>query len=179
MIYFAYGSNLCMSWLQSRTPSAEKSDTGVLREHRLKFHKVSINDHSGKCNAFPSGKQSDFIWGTLYEIPEDEVHLLDAAEDLGISYQKREVKIRSGHEGNIVYATTYIAMEATIDEDAVPFDWYKRLVVLGAESHNFPEEYITRIRQIESQQDPDENRRQKNLEFTCPAHARQSPGLIE
>lgn len=179
MIYFAYGSNLCIDWLRSRTPSAEKSDTGILRGYRLKFHKVSINDHSGKCNAYESGKQSDCVWGVLYEIPEDEVPLLDAAEDLGTSYRKQEVKVRSKHEGKIIYATTYIALEATIDEDAVPFEWYKRLVICGAESHNFPEDYIARLRQITSQQDSDEMRRQKNFEFTCPGDARQSPGSSE
>ena len=105
--------------------------------------------------------------------------LLDAAEDLGISYRKKEVKIRSKHEGKIIYATTYIAMEATIDEGAVPFEWYTRLVIRGAESHNFPEEYIHRLRQVTYQQDSNELRRQKNLKFTCPGDARQSPGSTE
>jgi gamma-glutamylcyclotransferase (GGCT)/AIG2-like uncharacterized protein YtfP len=176
MIYFAYGSNLCMDWLRNRTPSAEKSDTGILRGHRLKFHKVSINDHSGKCNALETGNQDDYVWGVLYEIPEDEVPLLDAAEDLGISYRKQEVKIRSSHGGKIIYATTYIAMKATIDENAVPFEWYKRLVVRGAESHNLPEEYIQGLRQITAQNDSDQRRRKTNLEFTCPEDARQSQG---
>lgn len=179
MIYFAYGSNLCTDWLRSRTPSAEISDIGVLTEHCLKFHKVSINDHSGKCNAFPSGRHGDFIWGALYDIPEDEVPKLDAAEDLGISYRKRKVIIRSKHGGKVINATTYIAMEATVDENAVPFHWYKRLVVLGAESHNFPADYINRIKQIESQQDPNKRRRQQNSQFMCPGDAHQSPGSIE
>ncbi len=168
-----------MDWLRNRTPSAEKIDTGILESHTLKFHKVSINDHSGKCNAHFTGNQDDLVWGVLYCIPDEEVYLLDAAEDLGVSYRKKQVEIRRVHEGKAAYATTYIAMEATIDEAVQPFCWYHRLVLEGARSHTFPQEYIEQIQQVNAQADPDVERRKVNVKFNCPGDDHQKTESTE
>jgi gamma-glutamylcyclotransferase len=51
MYYFAYGSNMSLSRLRERVPSAEAVGCFSLNGHDLRFHKLS-KDGSGKCDAF-------------------------------------------------------------------------------------------------------------------------------
>lgn len=167
MWYFAYGSNLCRSWLRSRTPSASVYQKAILPGHRLYFHKVSSNDNSGKCNAFYTGEQADYVYGVIYHIQQDEIELLDAAEGLGTSYQKEHLKVTLASTNEVQKVTTYLAVASTIDNTIRPFYWYKRLVLVGAINHNFPEQYITRIKNVETTRDTNQARREKNLQYPC------------
>jgi hypothetical protein len=54
MLYFAYGSNMSVSRLVARTPSAQPLGRCALRGHQLRFHKVG-GDGSAKCDAFHTG----------------------------------------------------------------------------------------------------------------------------
>lgn len=59
--YFAYGSNMSFKRLKKRVKSAKPKGRGVLRCHRLEFHKVS-KDRSGKCD-IPLATEADVVWG--------------------------------------------------------------------------------------------------------------------
>ncbi|MBN2270533.1 MAG: gamma-glutamylcyclotransferase [Sedimentisphaerales bacterium] len=157
MKYFAYGSNMLTNWLRERVPSCKFVTLGVLKSHKLRFHKKSKKDESGKCNAFYTGLQQDEVLGVVFEIDSEEKSDLDKAER---GYEAKYVKV---HCGDItIEALTYIAAASVIDDSLIPYTWYKDLVLDGANEHNLPRAYIEQIERIPAKADSDKSRDQKN-----------------
>lgn len=155
MKYFAYGSNMSASRLQERVPSAKRIGFYLLKEHDLRFHKISKKDGSGKCDAYFTRRHDDTVIGTLFEISPDEKISLDKAEGLGVGYEKKEVTLQS-QAGDEVKAVTYYATK--IDKSLNPYSWYLNHVLVGAKESELPTEYIEKIRATESTQDADKDR---------------------
>lgn len=159
MKYFAYGSNMCFHRFKKRVPSGIFETVATLPCYVLRFH-VKDEDGSGKCDAFYTGKQDDFIIGVVYDIEATEKHLLDKAEDLGTEYRQQEVTVKTNRTE--MNAFLYVAIPEVIDANAIPYHWYKDFVVKGAREHKLPEEYIKSIERIPSTPDPDRQRANKN-----------------
>lgn len=159
MLYFAYGSNLSPARLQKRVPLAEFIATGLLAEHRLLFHKVG-RDGTAKCNACFTGKSEDYLYGAVYRIDPDHKIYLDQAEGLGRGYETKQVTISTQYSGRIT-AYTYFATRTA--EKIKPFRWYREHVLKGACEHRFPQEYIAQIAAIETIEDPDRQRTEREL----------------
>ena len=68
MHYFSYGSNMSIKRLLVRVPSAKKVDVGILERHELKFHKISKNDGTAKCDACKTGNQEHRIYGVVFAL---------------------------------------------------------------------------------------------------------------
>ncbi len=66
-LYFAYGSNLCLTRIRQRAPSAIPFSIGCIHGYRLLFHKRSV-DGSGKCTIAFSGQEEDFVFGFLLRV---------------------------------------------------------------------------------------------------------------
>lgn len=171
IVYFAYGSNMLTERLRRRTPSCRPIGIAQLSGYSLRFHKKSI-DGSAKCNAFHTRNPSNIVKGVLYEICRSEQTALDEAEFLGLGYDRREVIVDSPHFRNRVRAETYVAMEHTIDESLVPYDWYKALVASGAMEHGIAEEYVASIADHPMIVDPDRSRREYHFLLTQTIHQR-------
>lgn len=152
--YFAYGSNMSLSRLLQRTPSARRIGTCTLRAHTLRFHKVS-KDCSGKCDAFHTQNPDDYVIGALFEIDCCEKKDLDKAEGLGHAYEEKMIIVVDNF-GMEVSATTYYATE--IDATLKPYSWYKNHVLIGAKESALPEAYIQIIDAVECVEDPDPER---------------------
>ncbi len=159
MKYFAYGSNMSIRRIQQRVPEAQMISTAILKEHILLFHKVS-KDGSGKCDAFFTGNQQDFLIGVLYNIEKKDKKELDKAEGLGQGYDEKEVVVYIDNDIQNV-ALTYVATE--YDNTLKPFSWYKKHVLKGAKEANLPFEYIKTIEAVESVKDEDDEREKKEL----------------
>ncbi|TRX58094.1 gamma-glutamylcyclotransferase family protein [Thalassomonas sp. M1454] len=144
MKYFAYGSNMSIARLSARVPSAKRLGTFILKQHTLKFHKVS-HDGSGKCDAYFTQNKHDKVIGALFEIAENEKPYLDKVEGLGVGYNEKTVLVEDEF-GNQAQASTYYAI--TIDSEAVPYCWYKKHVLIGARESALPKEYIAQIEQV-------------------------------
>lgn len=138
--------------------SAEPLAVASLEGHTLRFHKTSI-DGSGKGDAFETGNPDDLVWGVVYELDEGEKGLLDRVEGLGYGYEEKIVDLKK-ENGERMEAVTYYA--TNIDEELMPYEWYKDLVLYGAKEHGLPEHHIGYIERIESKKDPKESRREKN-----------------
>jgi hypothetical protein len=160
MNYFSYGSNMSIRRLRVRVPSASRLGVGVLRRHELKFHKVSTNDGSAKCDALATGNPDHLIHGVVYHIPEDEKPHLDLAEGLGFGYEQKDILIEM-QDGAAVPAFCYCA--TAIDPELKPFDWYKEHVLKGARENNLPEAYVLAIESVESVWDSDSVRHEREL----------------
>lgn len=154
---FAYGSNMLAGRLRERVPSARLVATACLAGHTLRWHKVS-KDGSGKCDATVDDSPDACVWGVVYEIALPEKPKLDEAEGLGNGYEERTVRVetRDGSmEAHLYYATN-------IDGVALPYDWYKALVVAGARQNGLPADYIAVLESAPSKPDANAQRARKN-----------------
>ena len=117
-----------------------------LTGHDLRFHKMSTNDGSSKCDAYATGASTDTVWGVVFEIASVEKPRLDRAEGLGFGYDEKSVDVLSAK--GPLSAFTYIASPEAIRPDLKPFAWYKQYVLDGAIEHELPPEYIEAIRTV-------------------------------
>lgn len=161
MLLFSYGSNMCSSRLKARISSIRVIGIGKLYKHVLGFHKMSV-DGSGKADVLHTGINSHFVWGVVAEIDPSEKKILDTYEDYGKGYLDKVVDIEM-EAGELIGVLTYYAIK--IDSELKPYSWYLDFVLAGAREHGLPEDYIQRLEQIESVQDPEMDRAVVNREI--------------
>ena len=159
MLYFAYGSNMSTPRLKARIPSANLIGTGCLQGYQLVFHKVSMRDGSGKCDASYTSNRSDQVFGVLYDFPSTDLVALDKIEGVGQGYDVKILDVQ--YEQKLVMAQTYLATNT--DAGLKPLLWYKEHVLRGASEHDLPEEYIQYINSVEAIVDLDSGRAAREL----------------
>jgi gamma-glutamylcyclotransferase (GGCT)/AIG2-like uncharacterized protein YtfP len=144
--------------LQARIDGVSKLGIAILRNHDLRFHKVG-KDGSSKCDVYKVNNTEHFVIGVVYKINPLERPRLDKVEGLGNGYEEKQIAVDM--DGNMVDAFTYYA--TNIDEDRKPLLWYKEHVLKGARENRFPEEYIRKIEMIESIDDHNKERHDREL----------------
>ncbi len=160
MKYFSYGSNMSTRRIAERVPSATVDTVACLEGHVLKFHKRSNMDGSAKCDVVATANPDDRVWGVVFDIDAGERFDLDRAEGLGYGYEEKRVEL-TGRDGRTIRAFTYYATD--IDENRKPYTWYTEHVLRGATEHALPAEYVAALEKIESIQDPDRQRHDREL----------------
>lgn len=153
MNYFAYGSNMSLSRLRQRVPSAKRVGMFVLGGHTLRFHKVG-KDGTAKCDAYYTGGP-DKIYGVVFEIDPTEKKALDQVEGLGHGYEEKTVDLQNGR-GQTLQAKTYYA--TNLDPTLKPLSWYVSHVLIGAREADLPAHYLSSIESIQSIEDQDKRR---------------------
>jgi len=153
MHYAAYGSNLHPLRLTERISSARLITTCFLPNWSLHFHKRS-EDASGKCNILSAGEG---VHVAIFDISAADKITLDGIEGVGLGYS--EIVLSIPEFGD---CETYVADESYIDDSLVPYDWYRELVLIGARTHGFPDDYLKSIESIPARYDPDPIRRDRN-----------------
>ena len=156
MYYLAYGSNLHPLRLTRRVPNASFVGTTRLDGALLTFQKLSA-DGSSKCNLDFTGHPTHVAYCAVYDIPKNEVHLLDEAEGLGIGYYKQQLLVNVGEDSLNVFL--YLASQTHLVAELEPYHWYKGFVIAGARKHHFPTEYIEQIASVTSKDDLTNSRR--------------------
>ncbi len=138
MYYFAYGSNMFSTKLQT-TVGGMLNDLGIatLEDYSISFNKYSTRDRTGKTNIVPS---NNTVWGVLYDLTADQFKKLDESEG---GYQKIRVIVKVNNE--TIEAETYIAKEQSIRNNLNPTQEYRQFLIDGAQEHNFPVEYINML----------------------------------
>lgn len=144
-LYFAYGSNLKISRMRRRIPSARVVGPARLPGRSLALDKRGA-DGSGKANLVedPAG----CVWGALYAIERAHWEQLDRFEP---GYERVAVEVLAPGDAALA-AQTYVAVRRT--RDPLPFDWYKRLLVEGAREHRLPDGWVARLERLPEQPDP-------------------------
>lgn len=153
--YFAYGSNLHPMRLMERVSSAKLIGDVQLGNHKLTFHKKSL-DGSSKCNLFETGESLDSVYGAIYELAPEHKSILDKFEGKGAGYIDTQIQFQ--YQGKEYNCFTYLAQQSHITDSLKPYHWYKEMVVLGAKYLKFPNTYISSIESVESMDDPDKKR---------------------
>ena len=159
IFYFAYGSNMLTARLKKRITSAEKLTSGCLAKHTLLWHKVSKKDGSGKCDIQITGNQEDVVYGVVYIISRADKPILDKYEGLNNGYDEKEVQINVGDK--VIKAFTYFATNT--NPSIIPFTWYKKLVIAGANEHCLPIPYINKLETVPAKSDTDSTRENNEL----------------
>ncbi len=159
-LYFAYGSNMSIERMKARAPSAELVAVATLIGHKLKFHKPSKKDGSGKCDAAYTGNAQEKVIGALYSIKSIQLSQLDKDEGRGYGYERQTVSVVSA-SGELFNAETYIATK--FDASLRPWDWYKEHVLRGALAIGLPSSYVASLEAVVADIDPDKERREREL----------------
>ncbi|MEJ2229128.1 MAG: gamma-glutamylcyclotransferase [Alphaproteobacteria bacterium] len=154
--YFAYGSNMLAQRLQLRCKSARVRGVASLPDYRLAFSKRS-RDGSGKATIVPDPVGR--VYGGVFDIAAEDVLELDRIEGRGKGYERIvELSARMHPTDQPITVTAYIAQNDFFDQALQPYDWYRDLVIKGAEQNHLPEEYLVALRAIRALSDPDPKR---------------------
>ena len=159
MLYLAYGSNLHPVRLTERTPHARLFGTARLDGYRLCFNKRSV-DGSAKCNLNYTASPVDTAHGAVFDLPEQEVRILDDIEGVGQGYFKQQLRVVVNNE--LITVFSYFASQSHLVYDLPPYDWYRGLVLAGARHHRFPWGYIQQISHVAAMRDGDGSRSSRN-----------------
>ena len=153
MLYFAYGSNLDYSQMKNRCPSARFVGKAILKEYDFDFTRMSTNRGCGVMDIVKADGEK--VWGVVHQIDELEVGRLDQSEGYAPgrtknAYRRIEcVVYEDGVANRPITAMTYEVVEkasATIPPDQA----YKELIVNGADYWHLPEDYINRLKLIDT-----------------------------
>jgi hypothetical protein len=116
-----------------------------LPDHRMIFPRTSQRwDNLGVASIEHS--IGDEIWGALYIMTQSDWDILDGKELLGISYIKKTINVITFDYHNI-YALTYIARR---EKPNPPSKRYMAQIISGAEQLRLPQDYIDKIKAIET-----------------------------
>ena len=157
--YFAYGSNMFAKRLQERCPSATAISVAIATGWSLDFSKKSKDD-SGKATIFST--ESGSVYGVVFEIAKSELDALDKAEGCGSGYERNDAFTVSIIDStDTIDTVTYIASSGHRDVKLVPYDWYKSLVIAGANENRLPAEYISFLKKFPDKPDPKDDRKSR------------------
>ena len=153
MNYFAYGPNMFTFGLEKKIGGVEILGIGKLFKYILEFN-VPSPDDSLKANALFTGNNEDEVIGIVFKINTNRKEDLDKAEGLGIGYTEKEIEIELIEKEEKLNAFTYVANNIDNSGSSKPYDWYLELIIKGAEEHQLPKEYVSKIQSTFSKEDP-------------------------
>lgn len=153
LYYCAYGSNLHPLRLIERCPTAQFIEIQTLSNYELVFNKIGA-DGSAKCSLIPSLQLTKTVYTAIYTLSIEDKKRLDAFEGSGYAAEQIQIRCR----GSEVNGLIYLAEPDYIDNQLLPYHWYKELVYLGACHHGFPPHYLAAINASPWTQDPDARR---------------------
>jgi gamma-glutamylcyclotransferase len=159
VLYFEYGSNLCLRRMRRRASSVEWIGAATLPGYAMSWSKKGV-DGSGKCTISVSSKEAMGVHGILYRLPASEKAELDVIEGLGTGYDEAIVTVETPAGARA--ATTYVAAPTHVDDSFTPYSWYRDLVVAGAVEAGIPDDYVRRLATVGTRQNPDETRDARN-----------------
>jgi len=97
------------------------------------------------------------VYCAIFEITAADKLILDGIEGVGFGYSEIMLSIPG-----VGRCHSYVAEESHIDDSLLPYDWYHEMVLIGARTHGFPDDYLKRIESRQALRDPDPNRRTEN-----------------
>ena len=138
--------------LQKRCKTASFLGVAVAHGYTLAFSKKS-KDGSGKATITKTVNDDTALYGVLFEIDLDERPGLSRAE--GSDYDRNdEFVVMRADSNEKLSVTTYVAKHSAMENNLVPYDWYKLLIVAGAWQGKVPDLYLARLKAIVSTPDP-------------------------
>lgn len=140
--YFAYGSNMGLTALSARCPSARQLGVARVEGFRLGFTRRSERRGGGVADLVPAPGR--VVWGVLFDVG-DELELLDGYEGVPTAYQRELWKVTTP-EGAIVEAWVYVVLQKAAE--TLPSREYWELLLEGAREAGLSDEYVAEIERI-------------------------------
>lgn len=166
-LYFAYGSNLNMSQMNSRCPGAR-----LLAPAGLKGYRFVIN-RLGVATLIPDVAAE--VMGMLWDLSRDDIDMLDRYEGCRQGLYDKCYRITYSEGVQNVPALVYIDHRNTALGS--PRKGYLEGIIAGAERHDFPAEYIQMLRSWPQERDfrafnrlLNDARTRKELPLTLQTH---------
>jgi gamma-glutamylcyclotransferase len=123
--------------MSKRVPGASCKGKAHLRDHRVVFHKRSV-DGTGKANIVLDKQNSLGVWGIAFEVTKEQLKALAKHE---VGYFQKEVIITLDDESK--QAITFVA-EPKFFQDLPPSAEYLQRILDAAKS--LPPEYQAQLR---------------------------------
>jgi gamma-glutamylcyclotransferase (GGCT)/AIG2-like uncharacterized protein YtfP len=140
--YFAYGSNMGLTALRERCPSARQLGIARVEGYRLGFTRYSKKRGGGVADLVPAPGR--VVWGALFDVG-DELELLDGFEGVPTAYRRELWKVTTP-EGSVLEAWVYVVAEKVAE--MLPSREYWELLVEGAREAGLSAEYVAEIERI-------------------------------
>jgi gamma-glutamylcyclotransferase len=131
--YFAYGSNMSRSRLETRVGAVRVLGRGQLHTHRHRFSKLG-RDGTGKGNV--EARSGESVWGVVYELDSHQLARLAGFE---LGYREESFEIDLHGRGELVRTTSYQALK--IVPGLTPTPGYLEHYLVGMREHGIPEDY--------------------------------------
>lgn len=147
MLYFAYGSNMCVTRLAARVSEVQVMGAARLPDHQLHCDKRG-GDGSAKFTI--AAQPGAAVHGVLFRLQHSAREILNGFE--GPGYAARQVSLLTA--GGECRALTYQATGDWRDAGLLPFDWYLAFAIAGATEHGLPAACIQRLQAWPCQADP-------------------------
>jgi cation transport regulator ChaC len=149
MIYFAYGSNMDEARMRQRCSSARFLFKAKLPNFRLAFTRFSRTNGCGAADILPEGCEA--VWGVVYHIKDEQRGALEKAEGVPVgAYKPFTADVHpDGDRAQRIKAATYVVVTKE-NPCPKPSPAYKEHLVNGAIQWGLPEDYIARLRKIET-----------------------------
>lgn len=128
--YFAYGSNMNRSRVETRGMTFIDVQPGVLINYALRFNKRSVKyPGAASANVVPAPGQQ--VEGLLYALSaEDDILAMDPFEGYPVRYDRKPLPIVSSDRS--FDAWVYTANDDYIQEGLKPARWYLNHLLAGA-----------------------------------------------
>jgi len=143
MIYFAYGSNMDVDQMTNRCPGSKLIGTGRLYNYSMVFTRWSRAWNSATADILPDQKMS--VYGVLFEVTLEDLKKMDRFADYPNSYVRQDITVETGELQ--LPAMTYVAIR---QGPFLPSKAYVGKMILGAEQHQLPEEYISFLKSLKT-----------------------------
>lgn len=140
LLYFAYGSNMLLSRLESRVDrlgEVKVYGTHALVGYRLTFN-CGFRKHS-YANIVKCGKEH-CVEGVLYELNQEQIATLNKYENYPYNYEQQFFTLP---DGNIAFA--YVSVSDFFTSNALPEIDYLNTLIQGALEHELYATYNTLV----------------------------------
>ena len=142
-LYFAYGSNLNLTQIKKRCPSAKVVSKAKKLNYKLCFPIISIK-RNNKGVASIKKSRGSYVEGVLYLISSKDLFQLDKFEASGRRYERKKVYVTLKDKRKRA-AWTYIAI-SDHKENFPPSVTYLNLILDSAKEHKLSRSYIIDIK---------------------------------
>jgi len=150
-LYFAFGSNLLTERIHINNPSARFKCVAKLDDYKLTFNHYSKR-WQGSVATIIEDKNSN-MYGIVWELQKEHLKTLDEQEGVPHNVYKRiNVQVQPVGSNETIDCVSYQLLPErflSTGSKARPSFVYKDVIIRGAIENNMPDEYITKLKNIE------------------------------
>ena len=138
MRYFAYGSNLSISFMWEYCPSTRFVMKADLPNYQVEFRHYSEEFKGGISSIIET--PGELVRGVIYEIEDAEIEAMDILESIPEGLYRRETFLVLGEDGDWHKADLYRVVVP--DGPFIPAKQYVDYMITGAREHKLDPTYV-------------------------------------